>query len=133
MKLVKKILIASLILSLSFTFVSLAYIRNEGMVAINQTDSEARYGYRYSDGTIAMNEWKQAWECWYYFDENGNTLQNTWAEIDEKWYYFDQWSIMSHDTITPDGYSVGADGTWVESGNANLTDEAEASGPAGAN
>lgn len=128
MKFVRKIMIIAFVLSLSFSFISLAYTRtrNEGMLAIRQTETEAKYGYQNGDGTIAVNEWRQVWGYWYYFDENGNSKQNTWAEIDGKWYYFDHWSRMLHDTTTPDGYYVGSDGEWTE----GATEATEPSGPA---
>lgn len=60
------------------------------------------------------NQWKQMGDYWYYFGENGKSIQSAWKEIDGKWYYFDEYSIMLHDTTTPDGYYVGSDGVWVQ-------------------
>lgn len=84
------------------------------MLKIKGDDSSAVLCYLNADGTRIKDQWKQVWDNWYYFDEEGVSKQNTWAEIDGKWYYFDQWSIMLHDTTTPDGYYVGSDGAWVQ-------------------
>lgn len=130
MKLIKSFLVVAFALLLSsFSGISYAAVQGEGMSANEQTEQEANYYYRYKDGTIAVNEWKQVWDCWYYFDENGKTKQNTWVEINGKWYYFDSFSIMLHDTTTPDGYTVGSDGVWIESEPQKV--EADTAGPAG--
>lgn len=80
------------------------------------SDSEQVYWYIGEDGYQIKNQWKQVWDNWYYFGEDGASKQNTWAEINGKWYYFDEWSVMLHDTTTPDGYTVGPDGAWVKDG-----------------
>ena len=111
---IKKVISVSIILSLYMSFLAYA---NEGMVVstpIERNEIEQVYYYRNVDYSCAKNEWKQVWDNWYYFGEDGKSIQNTWAEIDGKWYYFDQWSIMLHDTTTPDGYYVGSDGAWVQ-------------------
>lgn len=108
---IKKIFALVIMLSCLFSFNSLA---KEGMATVRGDDNSAVLAFINEDGTYAINQWKQAWENWYYFDEDGYSKQNTWAEIDSKWYYFDEWSRMLHDTTTPDGYYVGSDGAWVE-------------------
>ncbi len=112
MKTIKRLLIVALSASLMFTFISFA---GEGMSAVTARSSDNMWVYRYSkmDGTVAVNEWKQVVDNWYYFDENGESKCNSWAEIGDKWYYFDNQSIMLHDTTTPDGYTVGSDGAWI--------------------
>ena len=114
MKKFEKIIVISLLISLCTVFLSYA---GEGMVVTNPISSnehEQIYCYQNADYTYVKNEWKQVWDNWYYFGEDGKSLHNTWAEIDGKWYYFDQWSVMLHDTITPDGYTVGSDGAWIQ-------------------
>lgn len=108
----KRLLILSIMLVLTLSFAFDAYAR-EGMAAVKYTDTEQVFWYEGEDGLYITNQWKQVWDNWYYFGEDGESLQNTWAEIDGKWYYFDNWSIMLHDTTTPDGYNVGSDGAWV--------------------
>lgn len=121
MKKINKIIIFTFILSLFAQFVAFG----EGMGAIKYNDHEQVLCYVYDDGTCATNQWKQMWGNWYYFDEEGKSKQNTWAEIDGKWYYFDQWSVMLHDTTTPDGYTVGTDGAWIQDGDAAPAQETQ--------
>ena len=51
----------------------------------------------------------------YLFDQNGY-LQTGWKAIGDKWFYFDTTDNLGAllvNTVTPDGYIVGPDGTWV--------------------
>lgn len=105
-----RILFAALILSLFTSFSSFA---REGMSPVIFSDTEQVYKCLNADESFVINQWKQVWDNWYYFGEDGKSKQNTWAEIDGNWYYFDQWSIMQHDTTTPDGHAVGSDGAWI--------------------
>lgn len=108
---IKKILVVVMLFSCLCGFVSYA---NEGMSKVGGYGEDAILSYIKEDGSCLKNEWKQVWDNWYYFDDEGKSKQNTWAEINEKWYYFDNKSIMLHDTVTPDGYTVGSDGAWLE-------------------
>lgn len=56
-----------------------------------------RWWYRNADGTYPANGW-------YYLP----------TQTGEKWFYFDQEGWMLSDTVTPDGYRVGADGAWIQ-------------------
>lgn len=103
-----------LVLTILFTFLSAFYSYAEGMSPQKFSDDEQVYLYRNDDDTYFTNGWKQVWDSWYYFGEDGLSKQNTWAEIDGNWYYFDNFSRMLHDTTTPDGYYVGSDGAWVQ-------------------
>lgn len=119
MKTIKKMIFAVLIMSTVFSLTVLA-ARKEGMgittVASNEQVWKYYTGNDTENGTpeYLKNQWKQVWDNWYYFGDDGDSKQNTWAEIDGKWYYFDEWSRMLHDTTTPDGYYVGSDGAWVQ-------------------
>ncbi len=62
-------------------------------------------------------EWKQEADGrWWYAYDDGSYPQNGWAKIDGKDYYFDAEGYMLSNTVTPDGYTVGADGAWVPDG-----------------
>ena len=81
----------------------------------------------------ALSQWGLVDNNWYYFDFNGN-MQTGWCLINNNWYYFkpsgemvtgwqlinDYWYYfvesgeMLVNSITPDGYSVGNDGIWIE-------------------
>ena len=60
-----------------------------------------------------MNEWKQINDTWYHFDNSG-AMQTGWLNDNDKWYYFDQTGALAISITTPDGYTVNADGEWVE-------------------
>lgn len=111
-----KMLSLSLLICLCVPLLAFA---KEGMGKIGGDNNSAILRYTYDDDSYAVNEWKQVWDNWYYFGEDGISKQNTWAEIDGKWYYFDEWSRMLHDTTTPDGYYVGPDGAWVKTEKGN--------------
>lgn len=86
--------------------------------------------------------WNGAYE-WFYFGADGNMMTGLvmidgqtyylqpeadgnrgrmaigWQQIEGRWYYFNPISdgtrgAMLKDTVTPDGYRIGADGAWVE-------------------
>lgn len=114
----KKALAVGLVVSLIGSFASLAS-PSQGMAALGSNSKYQAWAYftgeenEFGVRVYLENQWKQVWGYWYYFDETGRSLCNTWKEINGKWYYFDQWSIMQHDTTTPDGYYVGSDGAWI--------------------
>ena len=41
-------------------------------------------------------------------------MQTGWLNDNDKWYYLDQTGALAINTTTPDGYTVNADGEWVE-------------------
>ena len=62
--------------------------------------------------TALAGEWKQSNKGWWYQNEDGSYPQQEWQEIDSKEYYFDESGYMLSKAITPDGYRIGADGTF---------------------
>ena len=109
----KKLLFAVAIIGIFNSFIAFGSREGLGSIGGGDVEKEQMWVYTYEDGTRALKEWKQINNNWYFFGEDGKSKQNTWAEIDGKWYYFDQWSVMLHDTTTPDGHYVGSDGAWV--------------------
>lgn len=85
------------------------------------TDRDGKEVWRYyKEGEgLVRNRWVQNHKGgWYYCGEDGLLLKNTWLHdsSDGKYYYLgDEWTML-HDTITPDGYTVGSDGAWVKDG-----------------
>lgn len=67
-------------------------------------------------GALQISEgWEQLAEGWKYRQANGNYVSDRWfLAPDGKWYYFDTNAVMLANTLTPDGYYVGADGAWDE-------------------
>ena len=95
------------------------------------------------DQTWAISSWKEVNGIWYHFNEEGymqtgwytdidgnqyyllptdgstqGSMVTGWQLIDDKWYYFNMESDgtkgrLLYNTVTPDGYYVGADGVWI--------------------
>ena len=79
--------------------------------------------------TVFAGQWQRNAQGWWYQNDNGTYPRNTWQYIGGAWYCFDGSGYMLHDvwagnyylgssgamlvnTVTPDGYRVGADGKW---------------------
>lgn len=58
---------------------------------------------------IAWVQWKGKW---YYLDGGGAMWYNAWTEWKGVWYYLGSDGGMLTNTVTPDGYTVNADGSW---------------------
>ena len=41
-------------------------------------------------------------------------METGWFTVSGKWYYANESGALATNTITPDGYTVNADGEWVE-------------------
>lgn len=67
-------------------------------------------GQAYRKGTIG---WRQDGSSWWYSNVDGSFTKNAWQEIDGNWYYFDGNGYMLVSAVTPDGFTVGADGILV--------------------
>lgn len=50
---------------------------------------------------------------WKYRKDDGSYAVSEWVIDQEKYYYMDVKGVMMANTTTPDGYLVGADGSWV--------------------
>lgn len=70
-----------------------------------------------TQGQIVTEGWQQDGNGWWYQNADGSYPKNAWKEIGGKQYYFGSDGYMLHDTDTPDGYKVGADGAWVQEAN----------------
>lgn len=70
--------------------------------------------YRNPDGSYTKNNWQKIGEEWFFFGENGY-MATGWIEWNGKWYYCDQSrGNMLVNTTTPDGFTVDADGVYVQ-------------------
>lgn len=81
-------------------------------------------GVRYvfdSNGYVKENAWTQMSNGkWYYSLEGGAIARNQWVGD----YYLGSDGYMLVNTVTPDGYNVGADGRWIGAGqNSNKYQE----------
>lgn len=72
-------------------------------------------GWRYlTPGGYPKNDWIRDNQHWFWFDDQGYMVTG-WRLIGGKWYYFNGSGEMLENTVTPDGYSVGADGSLLVS------------------
>ncbi|WP_148510133.1 DUF5067 domain-containing protein [Hungatella hathewayi] len=72
--------------------------------------------------TASAGEWKQDATGWWYQNDDGSYAKSGWNTIDGKSYYFGDDGYMFHDCVTPDGYTVGTDGAWIQEQAAPLFD-----------
>ncbi|MBT9778321.1 hypothetical protein GPL15_17635 [Clostridium sp. MCC353] len=63
--------------------------------------------------TAFAGQWQLDSNGWWYLNDDGSYPAGQWQEIDGKHYYFRSDGYMLSNTITPDGYVVGADGAWI--------------------
>ena len=68
--------------------------------------------YCNADKSYTTNDWQFIGGSWYYFDESGYMVTG-WVYWNEQWYYCGENGKMLTNSMTPDGYYVGADGAWV--------------------
>lgn len=61
----------------------------------------------------ATGQWILDSTGWWYQNSDMSYPKSVWQEIDGKWYYFNENGYMLENTVTPDGYKVGADGARV--------------------
>lgn len=85
----------------------------EGIVQINSwiQDSSNKWYYLSKAGTMKTG-WLEYNGKWYYLNTDGAMLSNTWLDLNGKSYYLSSNGDMMADCITPDGYTLGADGAW---------------------
>lgn len=57
--------------------------------------------------------WVQSEGRWYYYRTDGTMTCNDWVKTNEKWYYLGSDGVMLKDTVTPDGYRLDASGVWI--------------------
>ena len=57
--------------------------------------------------------WVKDKGIWYYLNQSGS-METGWFTISDKWYYANESGALAINTTTPDGYTVNADGEWVE-------------------
>lgn len=111
---------------------------------VNWILEERGWRIKNTDQTWVANSWREVKGIWYHFDAEGymqtgwytdldgnqyylspadgsaqGSMAIGWWLIEDKWYYFNKESDgtkgkLLRNTVTPDGYSVGTDGVWIE-------------------
>lgn len=75
-----------------------------------------------ASSTAFAGQWKQEGSTWKYQNDDGSYPTNTWQWIDgngdgvSESYYFNENGYMLTNTVTPDNYTVNADGAWTVNG-----------------
>ena len=69
--------------------------------------------YYLNDSGAMQTGWVKENGTWYYLNKSG-AMQTGWVNDNDKWYYLDQTGALAIRITTPDGYTVNADGEWVE-------------------
>lgn len=63
---------------------------------------------------VETGKWVENGTGWWYDNGDGTYPTNTWKVINNVYYYFGADGYMLTNTTTPDGYTVNADGVWVQ-------------------
>lgn len=62
---------------------------------------------------------------WWYQNGDGSARQSGWfCDADGRYYYIAENGYMLSDTVTPDGFRVGADGAWITEGTSAVSEPA---------
>lgn len=82
--------------------------------------SDGRLYHLDAEGVMDVG-WKYLDGAWYFLTNEhtgfyGAALEKTWAWVDGYCYYFSAEGKMSASCVTPDGFTVNADGQWMENG-----------------
>ena len=72
---------------------------------------------------VQAGEWRSDAKGWWYAEDDGSYPVSQWKEVNGKYYYFGADGYMLADTVTPDGYQVGADGAWIQGVQAGAQDD----------
>lgn len=68
--------------------------------------------YKNIDGSFTKNNWQYIRSKWYFFDEEGY-MKTGWISWEDKLYYCADSGAMLVSAVTPDGFTVGADGSRI--------------------
>ena len=69
--------------------------------------------YYLNDFGAMQTGWVKENGTWYYLNQSGS-METGWFTVSDKWYYANESGALAINTTTPDGYTVNADGEWVE-------------------
>ena len=81
--------------------------------AARWVQNEKGWWYQNADQSYPTSCWQQIEGKWYNFNEYGY-MRTGWILWNDVWYYCGADGAMRTDTVTPDGYTVGSDGAWVQ-------------------
>ena len=79
--------------------------------------------YYFNEKGYMETSWHKDGDEWYYLNPESDGIRGAmvtgWKQINNIWYYFSTVAggpkgAMLSNTVTPDGYRIGADGAWVK-------------------
>lgn len=88
-----------------------------------------------ASSTSFAGQWKQEGSTWKYQNDDGSYVTNNWQWIDgngdgiSESYYFNENGYMLANTVTPDNYTVNADGAWTVNGVVQTQGQSTATNP----
>ena len=88
------------------------YLNDSGAMQIGWVEENGTWYYLNDSGAMQTG-WIKENGTWYYLNKSG-AMQTGWLNDNDKWYYLDQTGALAISITTPDGYTVNADGEWVE-------------------
>ena len=88
------------------------YLNNSGAMQTGWVKDKGTWYYLNNSGAMQTG-WVKENGTWYYLNDSG-AMETGWFTVSGKWYYANESGALATNTITPDGYTVNADGEWVE-------------------
>ena len=88
------------------------YLNDSGAMQTGWVKENGTWYYLNNSGAMQTG-WVKENGIWYYLNQSGS-METGWFTVSDKWYYANESGALAINTTTPDGYTVNADGEWVE-------------------
>ena len=88
------------------------YLNDSGAMQTGWVKDKGTWYYLNNSGAMQTG-WVKENEIWYYLNQSGS-METGWFTVSDKWYYANESGALAINTTTPDGYTVNANGEWVE-------------------
>ena len=85
---------------------------NSGVMQTGWIKENGTWYYLNKSGAMQTG-WVKENGTWYYLNQSGS-METGWFTVSDKWYYANESGALAINTTTPDGYTVNANGEWVE-------------------
>ena len=88
------------------------YLNKSGAMQTGWIKENGTWYYLNKSGAMQTG-WVKENGTWYYLNQSGS-METGWFTVSDKWYYANESGALAINTTTPDGYTVNANGEWVE-------------------
>ena len=88
------------------------YLNKSGAMQTGWVKDKGTWYYLNNSGAMQTG-WVKENGTWYYLNQSGS-METGWFTVSDKWYYANESGALAINTTTPDGYTVNANGEWVE-------------------